>query len=86
MTAKRLLITLALVAIAVSTGCRSYCEHAYPCQQYAPPQACSPCCCPAGTGGTYVPPVPPAPPAPATTTSGQRWNDPRGNGCTCPCN
>jgi hypothetical protein len=79
MTAKRLMIVMALAVLAASTGCRSWCEQHYPCQQpvYAAPQGscCAPCA--PGTSG-YVPP------APATPVSRQDWGAPR-TGCTCTC-
>jgi hypothetical protein len=87
MTAKRLLITAVLAILVGTTGCRSWCENHYPCQQGVaaapPPGGC--CCCPPGT--TALAPVaavpPPAPPPP------QNWGAPAavpagGTACT-PC-
>jgi hypothetical protein len=72
MAAKRLLILSALVALSMAAGCRSWCEHHYPCQQ---PVACQqPCvpCCPTGSG--YGPPPPPPPQ--------QAWGSSQ-QGCAC---
>ncbi len=75
MTAKRLLIAVALAALAGSTGCRTWCEHHYPCQT-----ACAPCCAPASSG--YAPP--PAPPIQAAAVSRGGWGETKQCTCTCP--
>ena len=75
MAARRFVVTLALAFILVAAGCRSWCDHHYPCNQSCGQPACVPCvpCCP--TNSAYqVPPAPPAPP---------NWNAPRGD-CRCP--
>ena len=41
MAAKRILMVCALAMIFGSTGCRSWCEHHYPCA--SPQQPCQPC-------------------------------------------
>jgi hypothetical protein len=82
MTAKRLWMAAALAIVAATTGCRTWCEHHYPCPQPVC-AAPNPCCAPAAG---YAP-VPAAPPAAAVS---QNWGAPRGNtmqcNCTCPGN
>jgi hypothetical protein len=77
MTAKRLMTLIALAILATGTGCRSWCEHHYPCAQPVCAQPCAPCC-PPGTAAGY------APTGTATPVSNQTWGAPRGN-CTCTC-
>jgi hypothetical protein len=78
MTVKRLMSAVALAVLTASVGCRTYCEHRFPCQEraYAPaPTGCAPCAAPAPSA--YAP-VPVAP------VSAQNWGAPR-TGCTCTC-
>ncbi len=69
MTAKRFWSMIALVALAASTGCRSWCEHHYPC-----PPPCTPCCPPAASAYPAVPAAPPP----------SNWGAPKTCTCTCP--
>jgi hypothetical protein len=64
MAAKRLLIPCALMALSMITGCRTWCERHYPCQQPQPvlTQQCVPCCPPGVNGVSQVPPPPPTQP------------------------
>lgn len=76
MSAKRIVVTLALAAFLTATGCRSWCERHYPCPTpvygapAAAPQACVPC----------VPTASYAPPAPVQT-----WSNPGPKNCRCVC-
>lgn len=56
MAAKRLLIVCVLAALSMLTGCRTWCDHHYPCQQSCQP--CQPCCC--APQANVPPPPPPA--------------------------
>lgn len=80
MTAKWLMMTIALAILVAPTGCQTWCARHYPCQQpvaCAPAQSsCAPCCQPCQPVG-YTPAV-----VPAAPVSQQGWNNPR---CT-PCN
>jgi hypothetical protein len=73
MAAKRFLISFALAALMVATGCRSWCERHYCPQQPVAYQPCVPCCPPTQS---Y------APPAPVPTAN---WSQPGGRPCTCYC-
>ena len=81
MTARRLVMTVALTALVAATGCQSWCQTHYPCQQpvYAQPQTyapCNPCCNPSGYS--------PAPPAVSSQPGQPAWNAPRPQGpCSC---
>jgi hypothetical protein len=81
MAAKRFLISFALAALLATTGCRTWCEHHYPCPGPAYPAAttaCVPCvpCCPQTT---YAPPPPVAPSANWTQPAAPRYGT-----CVCP--
>ena len=69
MAAKRILMVCALAMIFGSMGCRSWCEHHYPCASPAP--ACQPC---------YQQPVSYAPPP---TWNGAAPVAGRGMSCQC---
>ncbi len=58
MAARKILIALAMVALSLSTGCRSYCERNYPCP--APAYGAYPAPCPPPNYGA-VPAGVPAP-------------------------
>jgi hypothetical protein len=68
MAARKVLIALAMVALSLSTGCRSYCERNYPCPSPVAYGAPYPAACPPPNYGA----VPVAPPRTMTNCT-----------CTC---
>jgi hypothetical protein len=80
MLAKRMWITIALALLGATTGCRSWCEHHYPCPQTcAAPCQCVPPCAPGTVAAS--PAVPVAAAAPAQDWS--RPGTPVNMNCTC---
>lgn len=73
MAVKRVLISFALGILVLTCGCRTWCEHHYPCQQACCPPPCAPCCPPPSGYAPY-----PQPPAPVS------WSSP-GGGFSCQC-
>jgi hypothetical protein len=78
MTGKRWVILAALAALLVSTGCRGWCEHHYPCPQQAAYPATAPCCC-VPCAPTTVSAAPAPPPNWSAPAAGPRYGT-----CVCP--
>lgn len=75
---KWILAFFAAAALSLGTGCRSWCERNYPCQQPCPPQYYN------GYAPQACPPVPPGAAYPGTPVPAGAYAPPSGQlRCTC---